>query len=170
MSTFKSFGHKIAAIAAATTLIAGFALFTPSSASASGTTHKFKFSGNNTTVSPGSGLSVETKAKVSVKCDSVTGLYSVTVKNVSVIGQDRTAFTTDAGQFVVLLLIVGGPGYTLHLTQNPKNELFDVSTGGHLADPAAECKTATPGIPNVGVLGLDSGDSVAGYEAVGEFS
>jgi hypothetical protein len=136
------------------------------SAGASSTTHKFKAKGNNSTLGAGSGLAIETKAKASITCNSATGSYNVTVKNVSVIGQDGTTFTTSGGRYEIAFEDLGGEIISVDLTQNPKTELFDANASGVLANRAAECKTGL----KVALLGSDSGDHAVAYVAIGTLS
>jgi hypothetical protein len=161
--------RKLVALVTPLLLLGGFSVLGAQSAGALSAVHKFKATGSNTTAIPGEGKAVETKAKVSVTCNALTGAWTVKAKNVSVIGQDGTAFITDAGQFALRFDTFGGSAF-VHLTQNPKTELFDANAAGAIADPPSWCKTGTPGTPNIALTGIDSGDGLGGYLAIGEFS
>jgi hypothetical protein len=164
-----SFTRKTVALVAPVVLLAGFSVLGAQSASANSAVHKFKQSGNDPAYQVGDGKAIETKAKVSISCNSITGIYNVSVKNLSVVGQDGTAFTQDAGKFVLTFGTFAGTAQ-VSLMQNPKTELFDAIAAGVFSDPATWCKTGTPGTPNVAIAAFDSGDSALGFIAGGEFS
>jgi hypothetical protein len=164
-----SLSRKFFALVAPVLLLVGFSVLGAPGAGAVSTVHKFLAVGNNSTAVPPNGRAVETKAKVLVTCSAVTGIWTVKAKNISVIGQDGTAFTKDAGQFTLTLGTLAATAL-VHLTQNPKTELFDANAAGVIASPASWCLTGTPGINNVALSGLDSGDGFLGYLAIGDFS
>jgi hypothetical protein len=155
-----SLTRKFVALVAPMLLLGGFSVLGAQGAAASSTTHKIHFAGSN-----GSPPAIETKAKVKFACNSTTGIYTVAIKNFSVIGADGSLLAAQfSGLPRHLSLVVGSTLVDIALTQNSATELFDAHPpAGVLSDPSNDCHTGT----DISILSFHTGDHNIGYAESG---
>jgi hypothetical protein len=163
-----SVSRKIVALVAPLMLLGGFSVLGAQSASARATTHKIFLKGNMNVFAVAT-PALEPRARVYFTCNSTTGVYTLRVKNVSVIGGDQmvmvSPFSHQPRRMTILVGLPVNEEFDVTLAQNTATSLYDADVTNMLSD-RADCASGVVW----GTQMANASDFQGSYNVVGHLS